>query len=410
VFVFALYAARTQAPVIAAPPPNTAHDPFAPSEAKKLSPAALDKLLEEDDETERAERANEAERDHRDTKKTIHRKGWDFRFDAPLRAGLNARATAPPDVEARATLPHENDADRAPHAARSSETPYQLILRKDFIEKYKNRATITTAFRVVKAAAVHKPADDGDQHVAGLADEVNLPMVAEIMNAKDESTAVGIMQDSADSGDIVKIDGAWRIWCEHPPADKSPQIQDEPIPAYTNTNPDHMFEIHPVSKLATASGTIDLLGTFRPINGYDAKDADKAFSIYENLPCHIDYDASAQTVSISSKKVGYNYVEFMMEVEDDNPFLTIDGRIIRSSVLSTDGTLIHKDRRMVFVKDTPPDVAARSLKKGDKLHVLGIPRIDLAVISYRVRKSAEKPEILDWGLPYEILVVGVFGD
>jgi len=42
------------------------------------------------------------------------------------------------------------------------------------------------------------------------------------------------------------------------------------------------------------------------------------------------------------------------------------------------------------------------------LHVLGIPRIDLALVSWRVRNAGTRPEALRWDLPYEIIVVGVF--
>jgi hypothetical protein len=40
--------------------------------------------------------------------------------------------------------------------------------------------------------------------------------------------------------------------------------------------------------------------------------------------------------------------------------------------------------------------------------LLGIPRIDLALVSYRTRVSDTKPEVLNWNLPYEVIVVGVY--
>ena len=42
------------------------------------------------------------------------------------------------------------------------------------------------------------------------------------------------------------------------------------------------------------------------------------------------------------------------------------------------------------------------------MHVLGIPRIDLALVSYRTRVADTRPEVLEWNLPYELIVVGVY--
>jgi hypothetical protein len=103
-------------------------------------------------------------------------------------------------------------------------------------------------------------------------------------------------------------------------------------------------------------------------------------------------------------------VEFKLRLEEDDQFLTFDGRIVRCTALTVDGQELAGNRRMVFVKNTLPEKAVRDLRKGDELHVLGIPRIDLAVVSWRARNAAERPEALHWNLPYEIIVVGVYQD
>jgi hypothetical protein len=50
----------------------------------------------------------------------------------------------------------------------------------------------------------------------------------------------------------------------------------------------------------------------------------------------------------------------------------------------------------------------RVLKRGDRLHVFGIPRLDLAEISRRVRASGANPALLTGSLPYEIIIIGVY--
>ena len=65
---------------------------------------------------------------------------------------------------------------------------------------------------------------------------------------------------------------------------------------------------------------------------------------------------------------------------------------------------------MVFLKDTPPERAVRRLRRGDRLHVFGLPRINLSTVAWRTKHSKNNPELLDLNLPYEIIVVGVYLD
>src|SRR5437667_89073 len=71
-----------------------------------------------------------------------------------------------------------------------------IVLQNEFIEHYKGRVTIDAELTVDKA---HKrpnaPSKDGDLHIAGRADEVKLPIVAEIMNARDDAAAVKSIHD-----------------------------------------------------------------------------------------------------------------------------------------------------------------------------------------------------------------------
>ena len=67
---------------------------------------------------------------------------------------------------------------------------------------------------------------------------------------------------------------------------------------------------------------------------------------------------------------------------------------------------------MVFIKDSEPEVKTRN-RVGKLIHVLGIPRIDLRLVDWRCKKAAEKDgdkSVLHWGLPYEIIVVGYYGE
>jgi len=144
-------------------------------------------------------------------------------------------------------------------------------------------------------------------------------------------------------------------------------------------------------------------------SNFEAYDANTAFAYYESVPCRIVPDLQNQTTTIFTPKAKYNYCEFWMEVDEDQQFQTTDGRIVRCSVCdSKDGEPIFHNRRMVFVKNTPPELTVRGMHKGDRIHVLGIPRIDLALVSWRTRAFHTRPEVLTWKLLYEIIVAGIY--
>src|SRR5436190_5462151 len=97
-----------------------------------------------------------------------------------------------------------------------------LILKRAWVEKFKDRATIDATFFIDHA---HKhpnaPKEDGDIHVSGRAPkEIGLPMVAEMMNAAGsiEKATVDLIHANEGKPTSAPITGAWRLWFEHPAA------------------------------------------------------------------------------------------------------------------------------------------------------------------------------------------------
>ena len=278
----------------------------------------------------------------------------------------------------------------------------EIILKNTFIEKYKNRTSISSSFVVDKAHKKPNPAaKDGDLHVAGRAKEVELPVVAEIMNAAGEPDTVNVIHGAEGGGTPIKITGAWRIWTEH--GGDSIQKQGAALQPFDTSNPEHVFEIHPVTSINGNSVGRSL----KPIDGYEPKSAGAAFHRYENTQSVISRKGS--TTTVRTKMAGYNYVEFLMQLNKD-PWKVEDGHMAMASIYDTDGELQVRNRRMVFATDTPPDTAVTNLKKGDCLHVLGIPRLNLALVSWRASHAKDRPEVVTWSLPYEIIVVGIYQD
>jgi hypothetical protein len=278
----------------------------------------------------------------------------------------------------------------------------EITLKNTFIEKYKSRATIDANFTVDKA---HKkpnpPSKDGDIHIAGRASEIGLATVAEIMNAASEPDSVDAIHHVEGTNQTIAMTGVWRIWCEH--GGSSQQVQGAKLTKFTTTNPDHVFEIHPITHL----GQTSLLETLHTIDGYQAKDASQAFLSYENKKSHIALKKT--TTTLTTTMGGFNYVDFVMRISGDQREVA-DGRFVMAQVFDLNGELLVQNRRMVFVKDSGPEKLVKTLGSGSCLRVLGIPRIDLSLISWRVRNGKARPEVLDWNLPYEMIVVAAKED
>lgn len=284
-------------------------------------------------------------------------------------------------------------------APRSAGAQIEIALKRSFIDTYKNRVTIDASFTVDKAHAHPNPGKkDGDLHIAGRAPEIGLATVAEIMNAGGDLPAVQLIHDAEGTGAPIPISGAWRIWSEHGGQDL--QKQGAALDPFTTTNPPHVFEIHPITRVGTHSTT----ATLATIADFTPKDAADAFDRYESKVSKIKVSPSGKTVTITTSGLGFNYADFLI-VPTEAPLDVSDGKMVMAEVLSLDGDLLVHKRRMVFAKGTPPESAIQAAQVGDTVRVLGVPRVNLALVAWRVDHRQDRPEALTWNLPYEMIIV-----
>jgi len=279
----------------------------------------------------------------------------------------------------------------------------EIQINKSFLEKYKDRVSIATTFTVDQA--MQNPAArifDGDLHMAGQAPEIGFPAVAEIANGAMAKKAADLVHSVEGTGKPLKISGVWRIWAEH--AGSAIEEQGTPLPAAKSNNPGHVFEIHPITRI----NNIETLDTFRPVEGYMPGGAGSTFEMYEKADCTLT--VHPKTVSIVTRKGLYNDVEFLMEITDARQIVVPGGRFVIASAMDMKGNLLVKRLRMVFASGTPPEKAVRLLKRGDRLHVYGLPRMDCAEVSRRGRGSQKDLSLLTKPLPYEIIIQGVYKD
>jgi hypothetical protein len=277
-----------------------------------------------------------------------------------------------------------------------------LTLNQSFIEKYKDRITIDANYVIDKAHPhPNPPKADGDMHVAGHSADVGLATVAEIQNAALFPSAVALVHQQEGTGTPVRISGVWRLWPEH--AGNSDQVQGKPLEPITTTNPDHIFEIHPI----LAIGEQDVRASLKPIDGFVEKDAEDAFTRYERTPSTISSNSARKTITVQTRMVGYNYVKFEMRLLE-KPRQVQDGAFAFAAIYGADGDLLVPRRRLGFAQNTPPSEIVQGMQSGQCMLVLGIPRIDLSLVSWRVAHAKDPRGPLTWSLPYEIIVVGSY--
>jgi hypothetical protein len=286
----------------------------------------------------------------------------------------------------------------------------QVLLKNTFIEKYRNLVTITTDFKVDDAHPQPNPigtsSQDGDLHMAGRSTDVGLPMVAELSNGR--LTAVADVEkeihQANGTGTAVHLSGVWRLWMEHKSAE--PMQQGDVVPVPANTNPKHVFEIHPVTAF---SGTA-VLETFMPLRDdkdpskhYQPTDAPTAFPRYEKEKLTVSRGTTF--TSIDGAQVPYNYTEFLLEVAGQ-PAAVADGTFVFANVLDLQKhALVPAPRRMVMVKGSRPEMLIAAAAAGKQFHVLAIPRVNLDALM-RAVQPGKTGTVLG---AYEMIILAVIG-
>ncbi len=305
----------------------------------------------------------------------------------------------------------------APLCASAAAPNYEVRLKKAFMQSIQDRTSIE-ATMVVRhshktANNVGEKSQDGDLHFSGESGDIGLPFVAEVVNAAQEGPAVAFIkstakynEDNPNARKEIHVQGAWRLWFEHP---SQLQTQGESNPFHPDTtNPDHSFEVHPIATV----GQFDVHNSFVPIRdmkSHPPKDfvaypPDVAFPYYDGIAVMIK--ASNSGVSIRSQRVVYNYVQFYMELTQ-KPKKVVDGYIATAEVLDAGGeSQSDHEHRMIFVEGTDGAKTISTAGASDRFHVLGIPRLNLnAVLSLVAEHGTTQ---FSTELPYEMIIVGIY--
>jgi hypothetical protein len=306
-----------------------------------------------------------------------------------------------------------------PTGAQNAHAGHPLVIELDneFINEYANRATITSEFTITGISRDHPDEKDGEVHNGGWADEAGLSCVAEVMNvARDGQAADDAFRKALKGRKKVTVTGAWRIWGEHAGGGNQFQVRG-PKPAGdlpgAPSNPDHVFEIHPVTIIKVDGKETDASSAIGDTPNFKPNDAHHAFvDLFETAPCKIV--PMADRTMIVTRPVQLNFTDFLIRPEGKLNEMKDGSHSVICTVFDTDGELLVRNRRMVFVKGTAADGAVQELKRDGVLRVVGFARIDLALVQWRVQHRNDTHDKtghvfavppLEWGLPYEMIIV-----
>lgn len=169
------------------------------------------------------------------------------------------------------------------------------------------------------------------------------------------------------------------------------------------TNPDHVFEIHPI----TSVGNIDVTQSIHNIKGYTPKNAKTAFTQIQKKKCYVS--STNKTISFQTTVIGQNYIDLwirldsLWEVEDGAfAFCTILDSNFNPDNDKVEKKTVSAKTRIVFVKNSEALTTAMQKNIGDFMHILGTPRVSLAILS----DAADQPALLKGKLPFEIIAAG----
>ena len=277
-----------------------------------------------------------------------------------------------------------------------------VTLNREFIEANRDRATFTVGFVVDEAHDHAKPKkEDGDIHIAGWSDDIGLATVAEIMNARKEKDGVRRANELEGRVKKVTITGVWRVWPEH--GGDHEFVQGEVASPATSTNPDHVFEVHPLTEF----DGIEVADSIGKISTYKYKTAEDAFHRYENSRFHLEcFD---DTVRITMSMIGYNYTKFELELAEDVTHTMQDGgKSFFARIIDDENSVLVSKERMILVPGTAAFEKLKNAKAGQRFKVLGLPRLSLSLVNWRCAHADDKPWVLDWNIPYEMVILAVF--
>jgi hypothetical protein len=297
-------------------------------------------------------------------------------------------------------------------ATATAECQIEMSFTKSFIDSIKDKISITIDYNLYnandknvetcssmntgKGQSVRYSKKDKDLILSGGNEYIGLPIVTRIFNAKFDQKAIDLI--SKNKSKRINITGVWRIWCDYFGNDIFTQgLTNEHATSY---NPEHVFEMTPALKI----NDITLDGYNEEIRVQRITDAETAFEKYSTTKTQINITDSIVTLTIHGVDGGF--VDFFIKITGIQEVKN-DGRVLLCNVYDKEDKLLYKNLRTIFIKDTEAEKTVRNLRNGERLRVLGIPRISLNEIYDRIKISEIDTNVKSGSLPVEMVIISL---
>jgi hypothetical protein len=206
-------------------------------------------------------------------------------------------------------------------------------------------------------------------------------------------------------GLAVPVEGVFRIWLEHPPTGGAIQTEAERVPWYSNSNPDHQVELHPLTRV----GSLDFRSHVARIE--NETEFFEGYGVPE-LTTVLAKKITVQRVSVNGEpfiriqgtKTGFNHWRLRARVLN-TPEVLADGLRIRLDILSATGTQVVPgalDIPAVALTGTAAHGKVQPLVQGSVITFDALIRMRLGMVLDQVGATAKEIK-----LPIEFVLLDV---
>jgi hypothetical protein len=283
----------------------------------------------------------------------------------------------------------------------------ELWLRESLLQQHAQTILITIQARPEKIGKqAHPLKKDCDLHFPLRSVDIRVPILGEIKNACSHPEGVALTTWANKlkplEGELIEAEGVLRIWLEHPPPGNAIQCECQKVPTYKDSNPPHMVELHPLTRLGETSF---LEMTKRITKGDQPYVGFKAGQLAANLgkktiTIRRATKGGETYIVMKSPSIKFNHWSFRARVLDSSEQRP-DGHVFEVAVL--DGDQVVKDRlRVVTAAGTRADLAAETAQADEIVTLFGIVRLNLPVVESEAGKKWKTIP-----LPYELVALDV---
>ena len=282
----------------------------------------------------------------------------------------------------------------------SSGLAAELRLRESLLQQQRDKATITVTATVshlgdeAHPLATQLSSEDCDLHVPLRSRDIRVPFIGEVKNACSEvpsGEGVKYWHDAIydeTHGVAAEVAGVFRIWLEHPPkAPRDVQSEAVQVPSYTNSNPDHQLELHPILQI----GTLDFRGHVKQIK--EGQTVGKGYGTAQ-LATVLNKMITIQRIRLQDEpyirirgvKSGYNHWTLRGTVSQA-PEALADGSVFRVDI---PGVAKAKNIPVVSIEGTAAHQQVQTLNVGDPVRFLALVRMHVATVLNEVSTTARQ--------------------